>query len=108
MPLERIDGHWAGAWKRIRAGSPPFPARKPRPEGAPALEEARPRPMSPYVLLGVEPAASIEEVKAAFRKKALEHHPDRGGTTESFVRMKRAYDAIMKARGRPPQRSRRG
>ncbi len=30
----------------------------------------------PYALLGVSPSASKAEIKAAFRKKALLHHPD--------------------------------
>lgn len=98
MPLQLIDGHWAGAWKRIRAGRPPFPTRTAREAGAPADERAR--PVDPYALLGVDAAATNDDVKAAFRKKALEHHPDHGGTADVFMRMKRAYDAIVKRRAR--------
>jgi len=100
MPLELIDGHWAGAWKRMQAGLPPFPTRAPRP--APSTEDsARARPVDPYALLGLDPAmTTLAEVKAAFRKKALEHHPDHGGDPASFMAMKRAYDAIVKRRAR--------
>ena len=98
MPLELIDGHWAGAWKRIRAGSAPFPKRAPSPANAGG--EERVKPVDPYVLLGVDAKASLEEVKGAFRKKALEHHPDHGGSADAFMRMKRAYDAIVKRRAR--------
>ena len=99
MPLELIDGHWAGAWKRIRAGLPPFPRRSPRPTVS-ADEPARARPVDPYALLGVEATATLADVKAAFRKKALEHHPDQGGAADAFMAIKRAYDAIVKRRAR--------
>ncbi len=103
MPLELIDGHWAGAWKRVLAGRPPFPARSsPEPRAGPAATEgASPkRPVDPYALLQIAATASTAEVKAAFRRKALEHHPDRGGAPESFIAIKRAYDAITKRRAR--------
>ena len=102
MPLELIDGHWAGAWKRIRAGSAPFPTRAPTPASASGAE--RVRPIDPYELLGVQATATIEDVKAAFRAKALEHHPDHGGEPLAFMQMKRAYDAIVKRRARRRKR----
>ena len=101
MPLEQIDGHWAGAWKRVRAGMPAFPSRTARPETAASKErDERARPVDPHALLGVEASASLEELKVAFRKKALEHHPDRGGAPEKFMAIKRAYDALVKRRTR--------
>ena len=39
---------------------------------------------SPYEILGVDPSASDEEIAAAFKKRSLEAHPDRGGDKESF------------------------
>ena len=36
-------------------------------------------------LLGVAPNASTRHVQAAFRKKALETHPDRGGCANQFL-----------------------
>jgi hypothetical protein len=102
MPLELVDGHWAGAWKRIQAGLPPFPTRAARPTvaGDEPAGDRRARPVDPYALLGVAPTATLDDVKAAFRKKALEHHPDQGGATEAFIAIKRAYDAIAKRRAR--------
>jgi hypothetical protein len=105
MPLELIDGHWAGAWKRIRAGLPPFPKRSAQPASAPGASGPgaageRARPIDPYVLLGVDAKASLDDVKAAFRKKALEHHPDHGGSADAFMAIKRAYDGIVKRRTR--------
>ena len=93
MPLLPIEGRWAGAWVRVRAGLPPFVD----PVGATAIV-ASPRPIDPHTLLGVPPGAPLEEVKAAFRRKALEHHPDRGGDAAAFIAVKRAYDRIMRRR----------
>ena len=98
MPLELIDGHWAGAWKRVRAGLPAFPSRAARPTAAPSEERAK--PVDPYVLLGVDATASLEDLKLAFRKKALQHHPDHGGAPDLFMAVKRAYDNIVKRRAR--------
>jgi len=98
MPLELIDGHWAGAWKRVRAGLPAFPSRAARPATAPSEERAR--PVDPYALLGVDATASLEDLKLAFRKKALEHHPDHGGAPDLFMAVKRAYDSVVKRRAR--------
>lgn len=96
-PLELVDGPWAGAWRRVMAGLPPFPTRSaPRPATAAA------RAVDPYAVLGVRAADPIATVKAAFRTKVLEHHPDRGGDPEAFIAIKRAYDAIVRKRlGRP-------
>ena len=100
MPLQQIDGHWAAGFKRLRAGLPPFVTREPR-----VVEAARPdRPIDPHVLLGVTAESSLAEVRTAFRKKALEHHPDRGGEPGAFIALKRAYDALIKRRARRGER----
>jgi DnaJ domain len=96
-PLEPVDGHWAGAWKRTLAGLKPFPTHAVR---EPSATTDRAKPVDPFVLLGIANDAPLEDIKTAFRKKALEHHPDRGGTAEAFMMIKRAYDAIVKRRHR--------
>ena len=40
--------------------------------------------MDYYDLLGVSRQASAKELKSAFKKKSMEHHPDRGGDEEKF------------------------
>jgi DnaJ family protein A protein 2 len=37
-----------------------------------------------YKLLEVEKSATFDEIRKAFRKKALKEHPDRGGDKEKF------------------------
>ncbi len=53
-----------------------------------------------YNTLGVEKGASQDEVKAAFRKKAHEHHPDKGGDAEKFKELNEAYQVL----GNPQKR----
>lgn len=40
--------------------------------------------MAPGDVLGVAPGASPREVRAAFRRFAAAHHPDRGGDPDRF------------------------
>ncbi len=47
-----------------------------------------------YDILGVSENATQEEIKKAFRKKALVSHPDKGGNEEEFKKFQEAYDNI--------------
>lgn len=48
----------------------------------------------PYSILGIPRTSSNEEAKKAYRKMAMEHHPDRGGNEEKFKRIKGAWEMI--------------
>lgn len=51
--------------------------------------------MNPYNTLGVKSDATIDEIKASYRKLAQKHHPDReGGNAEKFKEVQKAYDTL--------------
>lgn len=50
--------------------------------------------MNHYKTLGLAPGASDDEIKKAYRKLAMKHHPDRGGNEAEFKRIKEAYEAL--------------
>ncbi len=53
-----------------------------------------------YNILGVDKSASQDEIKTAFRKKAHEHHPDKGGDAEKFKELNEANQVL----GNPDKR----
>lgn len=53
-----------------------------------------------YDILGVSKGASADEIKNAFRKKAHEHHPDKGGNAEKFKELNEAYQVLGNAEKR--------
>jgi DnaJ like chaperone protein len=61
-----------------------------------------------YHVLGLEPTATEEEIKKAYRQMAVRYHPDKvshmgeeyqKGAKEKFQQLQDAYDNIKKARG---------
>ena len=61
--------------------------------------------MDPYKVLGVDPSASDEEIKKAYRNLSRKYHPDaninnpnKAQAEEMFKKVQAAYDQIMKER----------
>lgn len=96
-----LDPLWARAWNRVLRGQPPWPngprEATPRPVSTPGPEGAA----SIWAVLGVEPGVTEAELKLAFRRRAVETHPDQGGDPESFRRVLAAYDEARRRLRRP-------
>lgn len=47
-----------------------------------------------YNLLGVDKKATEQEIRKAYRKKALKEHPDKGGDPDKFKELTAAYEVL--------------
>ncbi len=104
-PLVELESGWARAWSNVLSGKDPWPSERTTEEVA-----IRPKPSvvnnpSIWQTLGLASSAGEPEIKAAYRKRALELHPDRGGTHEGFLALQRAYESALKRSTRPRKRT---
>ena len=96
--LLEIEGAWARAWANVLVGKDPWPSRA----ATTGTEPGAVRPAqtasaaSVWETLGLKPRASATEIKRAYRLRALEAHPDRGGSAEAFRKLHTAYEAALK------------
>jgi hypothetical protein len=72
-------------WQEARARPEPAAAR---PAG---MTDAEAR-----AILGVGPAASREEIQAAYRERIRRAHPDQGGSTQATMRLNAARDHLLR------------
>ncbi len=91
--LTVIEPYWARAYSRVLRGEPAPPPPKARSERTELKPESDNRP-SAWSVLGLSPGSSPDELKQAYRKRALETHPDQGGDAERFQQVQRAYDRL--------------
>ncbi len=49
----------------------------------------------PYNVLGVSPSATKSVMKNVYKKKAIEMHPDKGGSEDDFIKLKSAYEILV-------------
>lgn len=88
VPGEPQRRHFAG---RAGAGGPHFQGfgyPGGFPGGAPVNSDKL------YKLLEVDKNASEADIKAAYKKQALKHHPDRGGDANIFKDVSKAYEVL--------------
>lgn len=55
---------------------------------------------SAYDVLGVDPDATADEIKRAFRLRLRQTHPDAGGDAAEFIQVQRAWELVGTAEGR--------
>ena len=56
-------------------------------------------------ILGVAEGAGMDEIRSAYRRRALETHPDRGGSAEDFIKVQAAYEMLCALGGVQPSAS---
>jgi molecular chaperone DnaJ len=54
----------------------------------------------PYVVLGISPQASGEEIKAAYRMLVKRHHPDAGGDDQRILALNAAWEVLRDEQSR--------
>ena len=99
--LVELEPDWARAWARVLVGQPPWADKSPRGARGGSSRKAEEAAASVWALLGVTHEATLDEIKRAFKKRALETHPDHGGDAAEFRRVHRAYAEAVKRRSRP-------
>src|SRR4029079_15433178 len=91
LPLVEIHPYWARAWARILLGRAPWGVRA---DGGTSSFGAHGRSTtttSIWETIGITARATADDLKRAFRQRALATHPDRGGDAEAFRQVQSAF-----------------
>ena len=56
-------------------------------------------------ILRVPRTASSQEIKSAYRERALKTHPDKGGRAKEFILVRAAYEVLCRLKGERPDAS---
>lgn len=107
--LVEIDPLWARAWIRILRGEAAWPSKASRePRGSRAERSmgsvSSEEMLSVWQVLGVTRDVTEAELKAAYRRRALETHPDHGGDEATFRRVLHAYEEAKRRLRKPRPR----
>jgi hypothetical protein len=105
VSLGVIDPLWARAWMRVLRGEPVWPSRASREPSTTKPDKPSKMPLnSVWELLGIGRDATEEELKAAYRKRVLESHPDQGGDEVLFRQIVHAYAEAQRRLRKPKKR----
>jgi hypothetical protein len=101
--LTEIESSWARAWANILVGKEPWPSTGPASDHEAPKPRATANAPSIWQTLGLEAGATVVEIKRAYRARALQTHPDRGGSAAEFRAVQSAYESALKRRKRSPK-----
>jgi len=48
-----------------------------------------------HEILQIEPPVTESDIKKAYRKMCLIHHPDKGGSNDEFIKINNAYNELL-------------
>jgi hypothetical protein len=102
--LVQIDPLWARAWMRVLRGEAAWPSkasREPRGRVSRAVTPEDESPSSVWQILGVTRDVTEAELKAAYRRRILETHPDQGGDEQTLRRVVQAYAEAQRRLRKP-------
>jgi curved DNA-binding protein len=57
--------------------------------------------MNYYEILDIPVSATLDDIKRAYRKKAMKYHPDRGGNVQQFQEILTAYNELSNIYNKP-------
>lgn len=100
--LTEIESSWARAWANVLVGKEPWPSTRAESDEAPKARTTANAP-SVWQTLGLEAGATVLEIKRAYRARALQTHPDRGGSANEFRAVQSAYESALKRRKHSPK-----
>jgi len=73
-----------------------LPFETPEPEYEVSESRSTAPPERPFAVFGLSPSASEDELRAAYRERVKDVHPDMGGDEETFRRVREAYTAAKR------------
>jgi hypothetical protein len=89
-----------GLWKVIIGGLRDLRGEPSEGAGAGAGPATSKDVESYFLLLGLSPSATWEEIDRAYREKAKIHHPDHGGDEDTMRALNHAYATLKRLRAR--------
>jgi hypothetical protein len=102
--LTEIESSWARAWSNILIGKEPWPGTNhTATSDAPPRARGANNATSIWQTLGLDAQATVAQIKQAYRARALQTHPDRGGSAEAFRALQSAYESALKRRKHAPK-----